>query len=135
MTVADVRAAFQIQRDAITALDAALAQESNKQEVDAVDQGRDLSAAEESRLDQISDTRIELAKALSELALDTLDALDNASDVDDLLDEIKAVNKQLEDALEHLKTIEGYAEIVANVAAMAEKVVTILARLRPQDVV
>ena len=130
-TIATVRAAFQVQRDAITALDAALAKESEKLEVDALEQGRDLTAAEEGRLGQISDTRVELANALSKLGLDTLDALDNASDLDDLLDEIKAVNQQLEDDLEHLKDIERDAEIVANVAAMASKAVTTLAKLRP----
>ena len=130
-TIATVRAAFQLQRDAITTLDAALAAESNKLEVDAVDQGRDLTPAEENRLDQISDTRSGLAKALGKLALDTLEALDNASDLNDLLDEIRAVNNELEDHLEHLKIIEEYAEVVANVVAMAEEAVTILAQLRP----
>ena len=130
-TIETVRAAFQVQRDAITTLDATLAQESNNLEVDAVDQGRDLTPAEESRLDQIAVTRTETAKALGKLALDTLEALDNASDLNDLLDEIKAVNNELEDHLEHLKTIERYAEVVANVVAIAEKAVTTLAELRP----
>lgn len=130
-TIATVRAAYQVQRNAITSLDAALARESNKLEIDAVDQGRDLTAADESRLDQISATRTGLAKSLGKLALETLEALDNASDLNELLDEIKAVNNELEDHLEHLKTIEEYAEVVANVVAMAEKAVSTLAKLRP----
>lgn len=130
-TIEDVQAAFQVQRDTITALDAALAKESKKLEVDAFQQNRDLTEAEESRLEKISATRRKLAKALSKLGLDTIDALNKASDLDELLDEIKAVNKQLGDDLKHLETIERYAEIVANVAAMAEKAVTILAKLRP----
>ena len=131
MTIATIQAAFQVQKKAITDLDSTLADEDEKLEDDALEQGRALTAAEKGRLDQISDTRIKLAKALSELGLDTLDALDNASDLDDLLNEINAVNQQLEDDLEHLKSIEGYAESVANVAAMASKAVTTLAKLRP----
>lgn len=129
-TIATVRAAFQEQKDAITELDAALAKELKQLKVGAFRAGRKLTAAEVSRRKEIAVTRRDLGEALSDLGLDTLDALDNASDLDDLLDEIKAVNSQLEDDLERLKSIEHHAEIVANVAAMAERAVTILAGLR-----
>ena len=129
--IATIQTAFQVQQDAITTLDAALAAETKTLTVGAFKQRRELTPAEVSRLDQITATRSGLAKALSKLALDTLGKLDTAPELKKLLADIKAVNADLVGSIEHLKTIAGYAAVVANVVAMAEKAVSIIASLRP----
>lgn len=130
-TIETVREAFKAMRAAIAELDDALADERRQLKLRAFRDRRPLTPAEIQRRKEIAATRLELAEALSELGLNTLEALDNASDVDDLLNEINAVNQQLEDDLEHLKTIEGYAEVAANVAEMLSRAVTALTQLRP----
>ncbi len=78
------------------------------------------------RRKEIAATRGELAEAMETLALDTVDALENSSDVDNLLRNIEAVNQQLQDDLEHLKQI---AEHAAKAAAIASGMATVVGKL------
>jgi len=91
--------------------------------------GGGLKPSEIARCKEIAATRLELIEAQKVLALGTIDALEIADDVDDLLKEIGFINDQLEDDLKKLKTIEAYAEKVASFAASAEKLAQKLVEL------
>ena len=92
-----------------------------------------MNDVEVARRKEIGATRAELADAIEELALSTLDSLEAASDIDDLLREIEAVNAGLKDDIEHLQAIEKHAETAAKVlsglATAAEKLIGFKASL------
>ena len=108
-----------------------LAAERRELKLTAFNERRDLTAGEIARRKEIGATRSELADALEDLALETLDRLDNASDLDALLLKIAAINDGLTDDLEHLRTIAGYAELAAKILAGFATAVDKLTELRP----
>ncbi|NKC12083.1 MAG: hypothetical protein GKR94_07730 [Gammaproteobacteria bacterium] len=116
-TIAQVKESFETELHAIFALDQALAAERSALKRKAFVEGKQLTPEEVKRRKEIAATRGELAEAMEALALDTVDALENASDVDDLLASISAVNQQLEDDLERLKAIEETTKKVEKVVS------------------
>ncbi|MEM7221928.1 MAG: hypothetical protein AAF495_03050 [Pseudomonadota bacterium] len=133
-TIEEIRTTFQTTRDAIAQLDGELAAERKAIKVAAFRAGRPLTADEVARRKQIAATRLELAEALQELSLNTLDALDSAPEVAALVNEINAINQQLTDDLNHLKQIEKFAETAAKVAEMLAEAAKVVASLRPTPV-
>ena len=130
-TIEEVRAAFDAGRAEISALDQALAAERGAIRRAAFRAGRPLSSAEVARRKEIAATRDKLAEALKTLALSTIDALENAEDLDDLLHVIESVNQQLDDDLAGLRELVDYAENAARVAERIAGAAGKLAALRP----
>ena len=114
--IADVRTAFESVHAAIAQLDQSLAAESKRIKGTAFDEGREMTNAEVRRRKSISATRMKLADALKDLALETVDAAENADDLGHLIKEIQAVNQQLKDDLDHLKIMVEHAQTAAKVA-------------------
>lgn len=128
-TIAEVRNSFETALAAIEELDQTLAAETKRIRGQAFDEGRALNGAEVNRRKSIAATRMELADALEDLGLGTIDALENADDIDSLINVINATNQQLEDDLDHLKIMVEYAVTAAKVADGLAKAATQLAGL------
>lgn len=123
-TIAEVKKSFEKELQAIFSLDQALAEERSAIRRIAFAKGRPLTDSEVNRRKEIAATRGELAEAMEALGLDTVNALENASDVDSLLSKINIVNQQLEDDLDRLKKMADKAakvEAVANGMAQVVK--------------
>ena len=129
-TIAEVKEAFEAELYAIFSLDQTLAEERSAIKRKAFVEGRPLTADEVERRKEIVATRGELAEAMEVLGLDTVNALENASDVDALLDSIGVVNQQLADDLERLKQIEEKAKKAEAVAKGLVEVTTKLLSLK-----
>lgn len=131
-TIEEVRSAFEEGTRVLFTLDQALAEERRFITLSALAESRELSAEEIARRREIGATRAELADGLEVLALDTLDRLENASDLDTLLLRIAAMNQGLKDDIELLKSVERHANLaegaLKGVATAARK----LADLRPR---
>lgn len=115
-TIAEVRESFETAFAAIAVLDQTLAAESKMIKRRAFKEGRPLEDVEIARRKAIAATRMELGDALQDLGLSAIDALENSDDIDLLIGEINAVNQQLKDDLDHLKTMAAHAEKAAKVA-------------------
>ena len=122
-TIAEVKKIFENQLQAIFTLDQALAEERSALRRIAFAEGRPLTEVEVKRRKEIAATRGELAEAMEALGLDTVNALENASDVDSLLSKIDIVNQQLKDDLDSLKELEDKAAKVAAVASGMTQVI------------
>lgn len=116
-TIQEVRKAFEDELQSIFMLDQDLSAERAAIKRRAFLEDRVLTDAEVARRKEIAATREELSEALRTLALETVDALENASDVGSLLAEINAVNQQLADDLAQLQDMEEHAERAKTVAA------------------
>ncbi|MEH6405327.1 MAG: hypothetical protein V7750_18280 [Sneathiella sp.] len=121
--IAEIKEEFDIACTAIEELDQALAVESKRIKGSAFDEQRDLNAAEIKRRKSISGTRMELAKAMTELGQNSIDELERSDDIDSLIKEIKAINQQLTDDLDELRIMVEYSEKAARVADGLAKVV------------
>lgn len=130
-TIEEVRAEFEARRLDISALDQALAEERKEIRRAAFHAGRSLTPDEIVRRKEIAATRLELAELLQTLSFSTIDALENAEDLDDLLHEINSVNQQLDDDLNRLRSLVAHAETAARVADGIAQAVAKLAELRP----
>lgn len=130
-TITEVMESFTQARTSIAALDQALADERSNLKLTAFHEGRPLTPTEVARRKEIAATRQELAESVQTLAMETIDALESASDVDGLLQEINAINQQLEDDLAHLNTIVEFAEKAGKVASGLAKITEKLIALRP----
>jgi chaperonin cofactor prefoldin len=115
-TIAQIRAKFEDARERLATLDGKLAAEYRKIGNDAFDAGRPETEAEQKRRAEITAERDRIGKALQALSLSTLDDLSNASDLVALTAAIQRVNAQLDETLDRLEEIEGYAEDAAAVA-------------------
>lgn len=129
-TITELRDAFEAELHAIFSLDQTLAEERSAIKRKAFEEGRPLTAGEVERRKEIAATRGELAEAMEVLGLDTVDALEEASDVDKLLSSIGAVNQQLEDDLERLKKLEEKAKKAEAVAKGLAEVTSKLLSLK-----
>lgn len=125
-TIAEVKASFETALQDIFLLDQTLAAERSALNRKAFAEGRPLTAREIERRKEIAATRGELAEAIEALALDTVAALENASDVDVLIARISAVNQNLQDDLDRLKKIE---DRVAKVEAVANGLASVVGKL------
>jgi hypothetical protein len=125
-TIAEVKETFETELQAIFFLDQTLAEERSAIKMKAFAEDRPLTDEEVSRRKEIAATRGELAEAMEALALDTVNALENASDVDDLLSNIKAVNQQLKDDLDRFKQLE---ETAAKAEAVAKGMAGVIEKL------
>lgn len=125
-TIAEVKTLFENQLQAIFLLDQTLSAERSALKRKAFAENRQLTADEITRRKEISGTRGELAEAMKALALDTVDALENSSDIDALLIDIETVNQQLKDDLDRLKKIE---ENAAKVEAVAKGLASVTDKL------
>jgi len=125
-TIAEVKESFENELQAIFSLDQALAEERSALRRVAFAEGRPLTDEEVQRRKEIVATRGELAEAMEALGLDTVNALENASDVDSLLSKIALVNQQLEDDLDRLRQLE---EKVAKVEAVASGMAQVINNL------
>ena len=130
-TIEEISAEFEARRLDISALDQALAEERKEIRRAAFHAGRSLTPDEIVRRKEIAATRLELAEFLETLSFSTIDALENAEDLDDLLHEINSVNQQLDDDLDRLKGLVAYATIAAKVADGIANAAVKLAELRP----
>lgn len=131
-TIDEVRTGFEQARKEIGLLDEALANEQERIEDQAFqDGGRDLTAEEEARVAAIETARNNLGPSLQKLAMETIDALENASDFDDLLAELDAINQQLTDDLSDLNDLVDVAAKAAKVLGILAKVAEKLIALRP----
>ena len=130
-TIEEVRAAFDAGRAEISALDQALAAERTAIRRAAFHAGRPLTPEEIARRKEIAAARFELAESLEALALSTIDALENAEDLDDLLHAINSVNQQIDDDLARLQDLVDHAEAAAKVADGIAKAAEKLAQFRP----
>ncbi len=128
-TIEEVRRAFEDELQAIFALDQELLSERAAIKRKAFLENRSLTDAEIVRRKEVAATRQELSEALRTLALETVDALEDASDVGTLLAELNAVNQQLADDLARLKDMAQHAEKATRVATGLENVVGKLAGL------
>ena len=108
-TVSEVREHFERQRQKIADLDQSLANERSELKRKAFEEGRALTDDELKRRREIVVERERWAKAMEGLALETVAALENASDVDTLLKKINALNQQLRGDLERLQEVEAHA--------------------------
>lgn len=126
VAIADVKKSFETELQAIFSLDQMLAAERSAIKRKAFSEGRVLTKEEINRRKEIAATRGELAEAMESLALDTVEALENASDVDKLLSSIGAVNQQLKDDLDRLQQIQ---ESAAKVEAVAKGMTKVIANL------
>ena len=124
-TIKEVRKAFEDELQAIFALDQHLSAERTAIKRKAFLKDRLLTDAEVAHRKEIAATRQELSEALRTLALETVDALEDASDVASLLAEINVVNQQLADDLARLKNMAEHADratkVAAGLASVAEK--------------
>jgi len=125
-TIAEVKDVFETALQAINLLDQALADERKALKRNAFAEGRPLTDEEVIHRKEIVATRVKLADAMEVLALDTVDALENSSDVGQLIHNINAVNFQLENDLERLKQTEATA---AKAAAVAGGMVSVVHKL------
>ncbi len=130
-TIEEVRAAFDAGRAEISALDQALAAERTAIRRAAFHAGRPLTPEEIARRKEIAAAQFELAESLEALALSTIDALENAEDLDDLLHAINSVNQQIDDDLARLQDLVDHAEAAAKVADGIAKAAEKLAQFRP----
>ena len=131
-TIDEVRTGFEQARKEIGLLDEALANEQERIENQAFqDGGRDLTAEEEARVAAIEMARNNLGTSLQKLAMETIDALENASDFDDLLAELDAINQQLTDDLSELNDLVDAAAKAVKVLGILAKVAEKLIALRP----
>lgn len=132
-TVKQVNAAFEKALNDLAVLDRMLAAERKALKLKAFRAGRDMTPAEIKRRKVIAATRLELAEALSDLAIGTIDTLDNAVNVKALLQEIRATNQQLADDLAGLKKKAAYtakvAKVTGSLADAAAKIVTLAAKI------
>lgn len=128
-TIKQVRKAFEDGLQAISALDQDLADEQAAIEREAFLKERSLTDMEEARSNEITETRQKLSDTLKTLALETVEALENADDVKTLLTEIKAVNQGLDDDLASLKSMEIHTKKAANVVAELTNIAKNLANL------
>ena len=115
-TINEVRKEFENELQAIFALDQELSAERAAIKRKAFQENRPLDDDEVKRRKEIAATRLELSDALRTLALETVDALENATDVDNLIAEINAVNQQLVDDLNQLNDMEEHLNNAKNVA-------------------
>lgn len=133
-TIAEVKESFESELLAIFSLDQALAEERSALRRMAFAEGRPLTDKEVQRRKEIVATRGELAEAMEALGLDTVNALENASDVDSLLSKIAMVNQQLEDDLDRLRQLEekvakaeavasGMAQVINNLSSLKKALV------------
>ena len=129
-TTANVRAWFHRQRNALTALDDELAEERRQLKDKAFDEDREMTTEEVSRRQQIAATRATIARALVNLGMNSVTRLDNAPDLDNILDALGAVNQELGADLNHLATIERYAQKAADIIALLAQSATSLNQLR-----
>ena len=130
-TIEEVRAAFVAGRTEISALDEALAAERAAIRRSAFQDRRSLTPEEITRRKEVAATRFELAESLTMLALSTIDELESAEDLDDLLHTINSVNQQLDDDLVRLQDLVDYAETAAKVAKGIANAAEKLAEFRP----
>ena len=128
-TIEEVREAFEDELQAIFALDQELSAERASIKRKAFLENRPLTDAEIARRKEIAATRQELSEALRTLALETVDALEDASDVGALIAELNAVNQQLADDLARLNGMVQHAEKAKKVAAGLQSVAGKLAGL------
>lgn len=127
ITIAEVKTIFEYELQAIFSLDQALAEERSAIRRKAFAEGRPLTNVEVKRRKEIAATHGELAEAMEALSLDTVNALESASDVDLLLSKIGVVNQQLKDDLDRLKQLEDkVAKAEAVVSGMAQVVEKLL---------
>lgn len=133
-TIAEVKESFESELLAIFSLDQALAEERSALRRMAFAEGRPLTDKEVQRRKEIVATRGELAEAMEALGLDTVNALENASDVDSLLSKIAMVNQQLKDDLDRLRQLEekvakaeavasGMAQVINNLSSLKKALV------------
>ena len=130
-TIEEVRAEFEARRADISELDQALAAERKAIRRTAFHAGRSLTPDEIGRRKEIAATRLELAESLEALSLSTIDALENAEDLDDLLHAISSVNQQLDDDLTRLQDLVEHSEAAARVADGIANAAAKLAEFRP----
>lgn len=130
-TIEEVKQVFEQKQQIIFSLDQGLAAERAALKRRAFREGRPMSYEEVARRKEISSTRLELAEALRVLALEKVEELENADDVDALLAEIEAINQQLADDLAHLNQLAEYADKAAKVTAGFAKLAEKLADFRP----
>lgn len=122
-TIAEVKKSFESELLAIFSLDQSLAEERSAIKRIAFAEGRPLTDSEVKHRKGIAATRGELAEGMEALGLDTVNALEESSDVDLLLSKIDIVNQQLKDDLDRLKNLEDKAAKVEAVASGMAQVV------------
>lgn len=115
-TIAQIRSRYEDTRTRLATLDGKLAAEYKKIGSEAFDAGREQTEAEQKRRAEINEERDRIGKALQDLSMSTLDDLRNASDLVALTAGIQRANAQLDDTLDRLEKIEGYADDAAAVA-------------------
>ena len=129
-TIKEVSASFEEGLHAISVLDQTLATERSALKRKAFDEERLLTTEEVKRREEIAATRGKLAEAMKTLALDTVDALENTSDVDRLLGNIEQINQQIQGDLDRLEGIEENAAKIRSVTKSLASIVSKLSGLR-----
>ena len=129
-TIKQVTASFEEGLRAISVLDQTLAAEHSALKRNAFLEKRELTAEQVKRREEISATRGKLTEAMETLALDTVDALENASEIDRLLGSIEQINQQIQGDLDHLEKIEENAAKIRSVAESLASIVSSLSGLR-----
>ena len=129
-TIKQVTASFEEGLRAISVLDQTLAAEHSALKRNAFLEKRELTAEQIKRREEISATRGKLTEAMETLALDTVNALENASEIDRLLGSIEQINQQIQGDLNHLEKIEENAAKIRSVAESLASIVSSLSGLR-----
>ena len=129
-TIKEVTASFEEGLRAISVLDQTLAAEHSALKRNAFLEKRELTAEQVKRREEISATRGKLTEAMETLALDTVNALENASEVDRLLGSIEQINQQIQGDLDHLEKIEENAAKIRSVAESLASIVSSLSGFR-----
>ena len=78
--------------------------------------GHEPTAAEKATIESRRADQRRLRNSLNELAFATLEKLDNSAELETLRTRLTAVNAELKDDLQRLKSIARYAEIAAKAA-------------------
>lgn len=108
--------------ESLEALHAALEQRLQEIRILAFKQSRDLTDAEKLERAAIRSAQEELGEALVVLGFETLQQVDETPEMARLKVQIDRVNSGLADDLHHLKKIEKYADLAADVSGALVKV-------------
>ena len=129
-TIAEIIAASRQARRNLAELEQELQDEISEINFTAFSEGREVNAAEHKRRKARRASQFEVREAYVLLAYETLRDLDESEEVARLQEKMANIDRGLRDDLDHLKTIEKYAETVTRVvdefAKIAEKAAEIV---------
>ena len=129
-TIKEVKASFEEGLQAISVLDQTLAAEHSALKRNAFLEKREPATEEIKRREEIATTRGKLAEAMTTLALDTVNALENTSEIDRLLSNIEQINQQIQGDMDRLEKTEENAAKIRSVTKGLASIVSKISEFR-----